>query len=163
MRTLIAYCSRYGTAAGCARTLAQKIGGEITLTDLARERWPAVAGHDVVLVGGSIYAGKIQRRVVSFCERNRHGLLAAKVGIFLCCLYAGEEAAVQMQDAFPDWLLAHAFGKAFPGGRILVDRLSFLDRLLVRALPHPPGDISRLRPEALEELATSARAAGKSG
>lgn len=159
MRTLIVYCSRYGTTADCARRLAQKVAGEVMLADLAHDRWPPVEGHEVVLIGGSIYAGKIQRRVTSFCERNRPGLLAARVGLFLCCLFTGEEASIQMQAAFPDWLLAHAFARVLPGGEIHVNRLSFLDRLLVRALPHPTGDVSRLRPEALDELAGAARAA----
>jgi menaquinone-dependent protoporphyrinogen oxidase len=159
MRTLIAYRTKYGTTAECARTLAQKIGGEVTLADLAREPRASAAGYDVVLIGGSIYGGKIQRQVVSFCERNRPALLAGRAGLFLCCLFTGEEAAVQMQASFPDWLLAHAFSRVFPGGRVTYDRLSLLDRLLVRSLPHPRGDLSRLRPEALEELAGAVRAA----
>ncbi len=159
MRTLIAYRTKYGTTAQCARTLAQKIGGEVTLADLAREPHAAADGYDVVLVGGSIYAGKIQRQVLSFCERNREALLSRKVGLFLCCLFTGEEATVQMQSSFPDWLLAHAIARAFPGGQVRFDQLSLIDRLLVRSLPHPRGDISRLRPEALEELAGAVREA----
>jgi len=159
MKTLIVYCSRYGTAAECARTLAQKVGEETRVADLAREPRTSVEGADVVLIGGSIYGGKIQRPVVTFCERNRGALLAVKVGLYLCCLFTGEEAAVQMQSAFPDWLLAHAFGRALPGGRIRFERLSFLDRLLLRGLAHAPGDLSRLRPEALDELADATRAA----
>lgn len=159
MKTLIVYCSRYGTTADCARSLAEKVGGDTALADLGRGPWPSVEGFDVVLIGGSIYAGRIQRQVSSFCERNRKGLLAAKVGLFLCCLYTGEEAVMEMQSAFPDWLLAHAFGRALAGGQIRMDRLSFLDRLMVRAIPHPAGDISRLQPRALEELAKAARTA----
>ena len=158
MRTLIAYRTRYGTTAECARTLAQRIGGEVTVVDLADQPRATVSGYDVVLIGGSIYAGKIQRQVPSFCERNRAALLASRVGVFLCCFFTGEEATVQMQSAFPDWLLAHAFHRTFPGGRVIFDRLSLLDRLLARSLPHPAGDLSRLRPESLEELAAAVRA-----
>ena len=158
MKTLICYCSRYGTTADCAGVLAQKVGGDTTLVDLARDRWPALAGSDVVLIGGSIYAGKIQRQVVSFCERNRQPLLRTRVGVFLCCLFTGESAEMEMQTAFPDWLLAHAFSSVLPGGQIRFSRLSFLDRLLVRAVHPVRGDLSRLRPEALDELARAARA-----
>jgi menaquinone-dependent protoporphyrinogen oxidase len=159
MRTLIAYRTRYGTTADCARQLAQKVGGDVTVADLAREPRVDVQGFDVVIVGGSIYAGKIQRQLVSFCERNQSALLKKRVGVFLCCLFTGEDAVMQMQSAFPDWLLAHSFSRVFPGGQVRFDALSFIDRLLVRGLPHPRGDISRLRPEALEELAAAARAA----
>jgi len=160
VRTLIAYRTKYGTAAACARTLMEKMGGDTVLADLADARDVDVKDYDIVLVGGSIYAGKIQRGVVSFCEKNRAALLQRKVGIFLCCLYQGEDALLQMQSAFPDWLLAHAFARVFPGGEIHYDRLTLLDRLLVRGLPHPPGDLSRLNPGVLDELAAAARALG---
>jgi len=161
MRTLIAYRTKYGTTAACARELAQKIGGEVTVVDLADAHAPDVAAYDVVLIGGSIHAGKIQRQVGSFCEKNRPALLARKVGVFLCCLFTGEEAAIQMQSAFPDWLLAHAFARAFPGGEIRYGGLTLIDRLLVRSLPHPPGDVSRLNPAALDELATAVRSVAR--
>ena len=160
MRTLIAYRTKYGTTAACARRLAEKIGGEVTVVGLAKGRSPDVTPYDVVLVGGSIHAGKIQRQVVSFCEKNRAALLSRKAGLFLCCLFTGEEAAIQMQSAFPDWLLAHAFARAFPGAEIHYGRLTLIDRILVGSLPHPPGDISRLNPAALDELAAAAKAAG---
>jgi menaquinone-dependent protoporphyrinogen oxidase len=160
MRTLIVYRSKYGTTAACARQLAEKIGGEVTVVDLAETRSPDVAPYDVVLVGGSIHAGKIQRQVVSFCEKNRAALLSRKAGVFLCCLFTGEEAAIEMQSAFPDWLLAHAFARVFPGAEIHYSRLTLVDRFLVRGLLHPPGDVSRLNPAALDELAAAARAAG---
>lgn len=157
MRTLIAYRTKYGTAAACARLLAEKIGGETALADLADARDVDVREYDVVLVGGSIYGGKLQRKVVSFCEKNRGALLQRRVGIFLCCLYQGEDALMQLQSAFPDWLLAHAFARALPGGEVHYDRLTLLDRLLVRSLRHPPGDLSRLRPGALDELAAAVK------
>jgi len=159
MRTLIAYRTKYGTTASCAHRLAEKIGGEVTIVDLVQSPPPDVTAHDVVVIGGSIHAGKVQRQVGWFCERNRAALLSRRVGVFLCCLFTGEEAVVQMQSAFPDWLLAHAFARSFPGGEIRFSRLTFIDRLLVRSLPHPPkGDVSRLNPAALDELAAAVRA-----
>jgi menaquinone-dependent protoporphyrinogen oxidase len=163
LKTLIAYRTKYGTAAACARILLEKIGGDTVLADLADARDVNVREYDVVLVGGSIYAGKVQRTVVSFCERNRPALLRRRVGVFLCCLYQGEDALMQLQSAFPDWLLAHAFARVLPGGEIHYDRLTLLDRLLVRGLPHPPGDLSRMNPAALDELAAAARAPATRG
>src|SRR5208283_2243523 len=147
-----------GTAAACARGIAERIGGDVALADLADARDLDPREYEVVIVGGSIYAGKIQRRVVSFCEKNRSILLQRRVGIFLCCLYEGEEALMQLQSAFPDWLLAHAFARVLPGGEVHYDRLTFLDRLLVRSLPHRTGQFSRMRPEALDELAAAVEA-----
>jgi len=158
LRTLIAYRTKYGTAAACARLLLEKIGGDTVLADLADARDVNVGDYDVVLVGGSIYAGKVQRAVVSFCERNRPALLQRGVGIFLCCLYQGEDALMQLHSAFPDWLLAHASARALPGGEVHYARLTFLDRLLVRGLTHAKGELSRMDPRALDDLAAAVRA-----
>jgi menaquinone-dependent protoporphyrinogen oxidase len=163
LKILIAYRTKYGTAAACARTLLEKIGGDTVLADLADARDVNVREYDVVLVGGSIYGGKVQRTVVSFCERNRVALLQRKVGIYLCCLYQGEDALMQLQSAFPDWLIAHSFARALPGGEIHYAKLTLLDRLLVRGLPHPPGDLSKMKPAALEELAAATRALSSRG
>ena len=61
MKVLIAYRSKYGTTAACARELAERIRGGAELVDLGRRCAPDVAAFDVVLIGGSIYGGKIQR------------------------------------------------------------------------------------------------------
>jgi menaquinone-dependent protoporphyrinogen oxidase len=155
VKTLIAYRSKYGTTAACARTIAARIGSGAALADLADARDVSVSEYDTVLIGGSIYGGKIQRQVVTFAERNRGALLQKRVGLFLCCLSQGEEALMQLQSAFPDWLLAHSFARVLPGGEISYDKLTFFDRLLLRRLSHLAGDLKRLKPETLDELAAA--------
>jgi menaquinone-dependent protoporphyrinogen oxidase len=158
VKVLIAYRTRYGTAAECARSLVRRIAAESRLVDLALVRKPDVSAFDVVLIGGSVYGGKIQREVTSFCEREREVLLKKKVGLFLCCLYRGEHAKAQLREAFPQWLHSHAFAAALPGGELRFGSLRLLDRLLVRGLPHPPGDVLLLDPQALEDLAAAVNA-----
>ncbi len=104
VKVLIAYRSRYGTTASCARALAGMIRPQSVIVDLARSRAVDLKPFDVVLIGGSIYGGKILPPVRSFCERNRETLLERKVGLFICCFYQGEHAREQLRNAFPDWL-----------------------------------------------------------
>ncbi|MGA2481453.1 MAG: flavodoxin domain-containing protein [Spirochaetia bacterium] len=158
MKALVAYRTRYGTTAACARKLAGQLRAETTCVDLAQGRAPDVHGFDVVLIGGSIYGGKIQREVSWFCERNRDALLEGKVGLFLCCLYQGARAEAQLQDAFPPWLAARAFDGRVLGGELHMARLRLFDRLLVRSLPHPSGDVSRVHAREIEALAAAANA-----
>jgi menaquinone-dependent protoporphyrinogen oxidase len=149
---LIAYRSKYGTTARCARILAERITAPTELVDLNAVRNPDVTRFDVVLVGGSIYGGKIQRQVPAFCERNREKLMLCHVGLFLCCLSHGERALAQLQSAFPEWLLAHAFARSLPGGELRYTSLTLADRLLVRGLTRSLSDISLLKIDALETL-----------
>jgi len=65
METLIAYATRYGCVEKCAKMLAEKLDGKVTLVNLQKTRVdPASYGR--VIVGGSIYIGKIQKEVRDF-------------------------------------------------------------------------------------------------
>jgi menaquinone-dependent protoporphyrinogen oxidase len=153
VKVLIAYRSKYGTTETCAHALAERIKAETALADLRIRRTPDVRVFDVVLIGGSIYGGRIQREVTSFCERQGELLLKRKTGLFLCCLSQGDHAREQLQAAFPEWLAAHAFARSLFGGDLRYDRLTLLDRLLVRGLPRPPHGVSLLDTDALSAMA----------
>jgi menaquinone-dependent protoporphyrinogen oxidase len=158
VRALVAYRTRYGTTEACAGEIARRLQAETVVVDLARGRAPAVGAFDVVLVGGSIYGGKIQREVGWFCEANREALLGRPVGLFICCLYRGARAEAQLAEAFPSWLSAHAFAARALGGDLHYERLRLFDRLLVRSLPHPSGDVSQVRGAEIDVLAAAANA-----
>jgi menaquinone-dependent protoporphyrinogen oxidase len=153
VKVLIAYRSKYGTTESCAQALSGRITAETTLADLRVGHMPDVHGFDVVLVGGSIYGGRIQREVTSFCEGRGELLLRRKTGLFLCCLSQGEHAKEQLQTAFPEWLAAHAFARSLFGGDLHYDRLTLLDRLLLRGLPLPPRGVSLVDTHAIAAMA----------
>jgi menaquinone-dependent protoporphyrinogen oxidase len=153
VKVLIAYRSKYGTTESCAQALSGRIKAETTLADLHKGSVPDVHGFEVVLVGGSIYGGRIQRDVTSFCEGRGETLLKRRIGLFLCCLSQGEHAKEQLQTAFPEWLAAHAFQRSLFGGDVHYDRLTLLDRLLVRGLPRPPRGISLVDTKAIAAMA----------
>ena len=153
MKVLVAYRSKYGGTEACARALAQGIRGDTVLADLRHRPIPKPDAFDVVLVGGSIYGGRIQREVTWFCEAHEEQLLSRPTGLFLCCFYQGDRAQAQMTDAFPAWLLAHAFARAPLGGVLRPGALSLLDRMLVCSLGAPAGDVDRTRKEEIDALA----------
>ena len=114
-----------------------------------------------MLIGGSIYGGKIQREVSWFCERNQEALLDRPVGLFLCCLYTGARAEAQLREAFPPWLVAHAFASRLFGGALRYSRLRLFDRFLVRSVSHGSGDVDRVRTDQIEAMAEAASAIGR--
>jgi len=158
MRVLIAFGSRYGTTASCARALAGMIRSPSVILDLARSRAADLKLFDVVIIGGSIYGGKLLRHVTAFCERHQDALLGKRIGVFICCLYQGDHARLQLRDAFPPWLLERSFAHALAGGELFYSRLNLLDRLLVRGLSRGRRDVMRLNPEALQALADAVNA-----
>lgn len=163
MKVLIAYRSKYGATAACARALAAGIHAETELADLSHRPHPRVGLFDAVLVGGSIYGGRIQREVTAFCERNEEELLQRPAGLFICCFYQGERAREQIREAFPSSLHEHAFARTSLGGELHVEKLTLLDRLLVRSLGAPARDIDLIRPPAIAELASQVNALSPAG
>jgi menaquinone-dependent protoporphyrinogen oxidase len=158
MKLLIAYASKYGSTAGCATLLSQRIRAETVVIDLGRDRSPDLSWADAVLIGGPIYGGKIHREIPAFCDRHRDALLEKKVGLFICCLSTGEHAQALLSSVFPDWLYAHAFACSWLGGELHRGKLTAFDRLLVRSLKVTEGDISRIREDAIRELAQAVNA-----
>ena len=152
MKILIAYRSRYGCTRRYAELLAGKLAGQVTVADLRREARLSPASFDLVLLGSPIYAGAVPAGVTRFCQRHRPALLRVPVGLFICCLYEGERARAQLDSAYPDWLSLHAFGRWALGGEIRPDSLRFFDRLLVRAMGRGVGELSRFRPEDLQDI-----------
>ena len=155
MKVLIAYRTRYGTTESCARRIGQLLSAEVVLHDLRAPGTPALEGFGAVLIGGSIYGGRVQREVSSFCERQQQRLSAVPVGLFICCFFEGEKGMAELNAAFPPWLTAHAFSRELLGGALRLDRLTVPDRLLVRCLMRPPRDVSSVREEAIERLAAA--------
>ncbi len=153
MTVLVAYGTRYGTTAARARSIGEAIRAEVTLVDLRRDHAPDPARFDVVLVGGSIYGGKIQPRVASFCETHEEALRSRPVGVFVCCLSRGGHARFQLEGAFPDWLLKAAICRALPGGALSPGKLTLFDRFLVRSVPHPPGEVDLADPGEVAAVA----------
>jgi menaquinone-dependent protoporphyrinogen oxidase len=158
MSVLIVYATRHGTTARCAKLLAERIPGGAELADLSIGS-PPLEGHTVVLVGGSIYAGRVRPAVARFCEAKREELLGRSVGLFICCLYTGDRARSQLAEAFPPWLAAHAFAAKALGGAVTQARLGFFERLLFSRVTGIREDIDRVDQAAVAELASAASAA----
>jgi menaquinone-dependent protoporphyrinogen oxidase len=157
MKILIAYRTQYGTTRKCAELLGEGLSGDVTVLDLKDQKKAGAAGYDIVLIGGSIYGGLIQREVVSFCGRNREPLLSKEVGLFICCLYQDEKAEEQLLSSFPQWLLEHAFVRCPLGGALELESLRPMDRFLVERLGEFHESRDLIRYDRLEEMRQAVR------
>ena len=85
VRTLIAFAGKYGCTKKAAHLLRDKFSGEVTLVNLTEEKPPDLDTFDLVVIGGSIYAGFIRPEVRKFCRDNLATLTGKKLGLFVCC------------------------------------------------------------------------------
>lgn len=83
MSTLIIYASKYGYTEKCSKKLAEEISDEVDLVNIKVDKQPKIENYDKVIIGGSIYMGKIQKKINSFCIDNLEVLKGKKLDYLL--------------------------------------------------------------------------------
>ena len=133
--TLIVYASRHGSVEKRARELFRLIDGKVDICNLNnRNSLPDVSTYDSVIIGGSIYYGKVQKYVSDFCSGNRDVLKEKRLGLFVSCLHSGEIAEKELQEAFPEELFRGARASDYFGAEIDKAKLSFLEKIIVNRM-----------------------------
>lgn len=153
MKSVIVYCSSHGTTAKAAQLLGDRLEGNVDLVDLIKNKEPNLAEYDSIIIGGSIHAGLIQRKVKQ-CIKNNHDLLSAKkVGFFLCCFREGEEAKTQFENAFPQDLRDQAKATGLFGGEFIFANMNFVERLIVKKVASVAADQSTFNIDSINKFA----------
>ena len=83
MKTLIAYSTKHGCTEKTSKELKEYLGGDVTLVNLKTEPNPEFDKFDRVIIGGSIHAGQVQKRVKEFCLKNSNELKSKELGLFI--------------------------------------------------------------------------------
>jgi menaquinone-dependent protoporphyrinogen oxidase len=154
LKTIIIFATKYGSVENALAILRQKLSGDVCQVNIMEENVPSLDDYDQVIIGGSIYVGKIQKKLSKFVDKNLHLLLTKRVGLFIC---AGEKKAEvrekELVDAFPKELFKHAVCKEIFGYEIHYEKLNFLEKKMVAAvLGHKEG-CSELSIEKIERFA----------
>jgi menaquinone-dependent protoporphyrinogen oxidase len=131
MSTLIVYATKHGTAGRCASMLSKKLTGEVILHDLKNGCVQDLDKYERVIVGGSIYAGRILKSVSAFCTENLDVLKNKKLGLYICCLFR-ENSETQLKGAFPGELLDCAAASENLGGETMFSDMNFAERLITK-------------------------------
>lgn len=133
--TLIVFASEHGTVEKCARELFRLIDGKVDICDLnKREITPDLIKYDSIIIGGSIHSGKIQTVISDFYEDNLDLLLKKRVGLFINCIYTGEKAQKQLDDAFPQALNKKAVVRDYFGGEINELKLNYWEKIITKQM-----------------------------
>ena len=134
MRTLIAYASKHGTTKKAVEKLAEELTGDIVILNLEDKSASKtrIEDFDRIIIGGSIYIGKIQKSVRKFCESNQEKLLnVEKLGLFICC-GSEEKDMEQLANSFPDKLIEKAQFKGYFGYEYDLKKVGFIQRTMLK-------------------------------
>jgi len=149
MKTLITYCTRHGCTEKVAKQIRDFLGDEATLYNLKDKKQVDPTTFDRIIIGGSIHAGQIQKKVKKFYTENLDLLLQKELGIFICCMEEGEKAEQELQDVFPDTLLSHAKATACLGGEFNFEKMNFLEKMIVRKVAKVDRSVSNIKNDTI--------------
>ena len=133
--TAIVYMSKHGTTNKVALLIKQLLVDEnINLINLDKQTTPDLSQCTRIIIGGSIHIGMIQKKIKLFCQENQAMLKSKPLGLFLCCMYDGDKATEQFNNAFPEELRAAAKTKALMGYELNFDCMSLIDRTITKKI-----------------------------
>ncbi len=153
MKTIIIYTTSHGCTKKVVEELSEKLSDEVLCIDLKRDRLPELSGYDRVIIGGSIHAGQIQKRIKDFCISNMEELKTKELGLFICCMYEPEIAREQIKNAFPEELHQIAKTEAIFGGEFNFEKMNFVEKILVKKIAGVKESISNIDHNSIERFA----------
>ncbi|MBE5988987.1 MAG: flavodoxin [Paenibacillaceae bacterium] len=152
MSTLIVYASKYGFTKTCAEILAKKLGENVDIYDL-NSNLPDLMKYDKVIVGGSIYAGKIRKPVMRFCTDNLNTLKGKELGLFICGMAKEDDAQKQLDSSFPQELLAVCAAKGFFGGECNYEKMNFMEKFIMKKITGSKQSQSKIAEDNITRFA----------
>ena len=111
-----------------------------------------IKDFDRIIIGGSIHAGRIQKRVKQFYTKNLEALKAKELGLFICCMEEGEKAQIQFNDAYPEELRRNAKALACFGGEFDFEKMSAFQRMIIKKIAKTECNTSKMDKEAIRHF-----------
>jgi len=152
MKILIVFATKHGCTEKCVNKLKDKLTGEIDTVNLKNSSQINVSNYETVIIGGSIHAGKIQKKVRKFCQSYLSILIDKRIGLFMCCMEEGEKATNQFNEAFPDELIQHASATGIFGGEFNFEKMNFFERYIVKKIAKIDTSISKISEENINKF-----------
>lgn len=150
MRTLIVYQSKHGTTEKIAKGIQMSFGyDKCEIANLNAKNVINIDKFDRIIVGGSIHASTIQKGIKRFISKYRDTLLKKELGLFLCCMYKGDESIKQFNNAYPEDLRDSAKAKGIFGGELIFEKMNFLEKFIVKKTTKTNNSISDIDTNAV--------------
>ncbi len=152
MKTAIIYSTTHGTTEKVALRIKELAGQENTFLFNLKDGSPFdLDAFDTIIIGGSIHAGMLQKRVKDFCKQHTLELLQKPLGLYLCGMNEPEYDA-QMEKNFPQILRQHATAMETMGGEFLFDKMNFFQKLIVKKVSGISESLYKLNDEKIQSF-----------
>lgn len=155
MNTLIVYTSRYGSTKVSVQNLAASIHGTVDMVDLGREKVPELGQYQVIIVGGPVLAGRVHLKIRAFVKNHATELSSRKVGLFVSALARYERAMEYLAGSFPAQLRSQAFATETFGGKLDLDRVNPVHRIMLKRFAGIKWSRNHINPAGIERMAAA--------
>ena len=153
MKTVIIYISKHGTSERIARLLNSHLLGQADLVNLKKNRFVDLSKYDQVILGSSIHAGRNQKRMQRFCEKNSYELVQKKIGLYIACMEEGEKSLLQLETSYPEVLRNKAVVQKVLGGEFLFEKMNFIEKSIIKKISGMDKSVSRIKENEIESFA----------
>lgn len=153
MKSIILFTSKYGCTEKAAYLLKAQLGDETEVVNLMNVKEPSLDQYDTVILGGSIYFGKIQKEMKEFSNKFQTKLSGKHLGLFICAGAKGEQAAQELKSSFPEKLYNHSITNEVFGDEIYTEKLSRIDRFVIRMVKGKNKGVNGLSMDTIERFA----------
>jgi menaquinone-dependent protoporphyrinogen oxidase len=154
MRVAVIYSSKHGTTEMVAGAVADKMKGEnneVELFSLNKNPNPEISGFEVVILGTPVYAGAASGKMKAFCKKNESALLQKKTGLFVCGMEPAQaKQEKELKEAYSEVLLEKAGATGFLGGAFLFEKMSFIERAIIKKIAKTDKSIQRIDWDVLD-------------
>lgn len=159
MKTVILYTTKYGSVRKAAAILKEKLNGETALVDIANGSIPSLDEYDTVILGGSVYMGRIQKKLSSYIQNNLNVLLKKRIGVFLCAgATENGQQEKELREAYPSRLYDHVLARGVLGYSYDFDKMRFFDRFIVSRILGNTKSISAFYDDKINQFAQTMNA-----
>lgn len=142
MSTLIIYATKHQATLKYAETIKDQIKDEVELILAKKSKNINLNQYDTVIIGSSVYVGKILGSAKKFIKNNLDMLLTKKVGLFICCMEKDEKAMKELEENYPKSLINHAKALGTFRGGFDFDRMNFLEKAAIKKISGNTESIS---------------------
>lgn len=158
MKIAIIYASKHGTTEKVARSVGEKLTGDVELFSLSDDPRPDIGRFDTVILGTSIYAGQPLKKMKVFCVENEDMLLQKRLGLFVCGMEPSREGREkEIKAAYADVLREKAVAAAFLGGEFLFESMKFHERLVAGAIAKTRTSVSLIDQDGIDDFVQKLR------
>ncbi len=133
MKTLIVHSGKHGCTAKCATKIGELLNHDYSIIPVEQCSDRALISYDSIIIGSSIYMGKIDKKCLAFCLSNLEEITRKKLGLFICGMNQHQAENI-VDSCFPASLTQATRLKGFFGGEVDFNKLNVINGLMVKAV-----------------------------